>query len=218
MQTNFNPFNLNTNKMKTRIQKTNNIVNRNLKICAIALIATLSFSSCSKDNEVPTVVNENELITTVTATYTPVGGGTAITLLYKDLDGDGPNAPVNTVSGSFAKNKTYNGAVTVKNESVNPAQDTTLEIIKEAVFHQLFYQKTGTLNAFTYATATSNLDKNGKPVGLETVFTTTDAASGKLTITLRHEPNKNGANVSTGDITNAAGSTDFEVTFSISVL
>ena len=205
--------------MKTSIQQFNNFASKQLKIAAIALVATLTFSSCNKDddNQDPPV-NEEEVITTVTATYTPVGGGTAITLLYKDLDGDGPKAPVVTVSSAFEANKTYNGAVTVKNEAAIPAQDITAEIIEEGVDHQLFYQKTGTLNAFTYATTPSNLDKNGKPVGLQSVFTTTDVASGDLTITLRHQPNKSGANVAAGDITNAAGSTDFEVTFKISVI
>jgi len=200
--------------MKTTIKKFQNP----LKIGAIALFAALTFSSCNNDDDSPEPVNEEELITTVTAIYTPVGGGTAVTLQYKDLDGEGANAPVITVSGAFAQNKTYNGTVTFKNELANPAEDITPEIVEEGVDHQLFYQKTGTLNAFTYGTATNNFDKNGKPVGLQSVFVTTGAASGTLKITLRHEPNKSAANVASGDITNAAGSTDAEVSFSISVL
>ena len=136
---------------------------------------------------------------------------------YKDLDGEGANAPIITVSGAFAKNKTYNGVVTFKNELANPAEDITPEIVEEGEEHQIFYQKTGTLNAFKYGTAASNFDTNGKPIGLQSVFTTTEAASGTLTITLRHEPNKSAVNVASGDITNAAGSTDAEVSFPISV-
>lgn len=198
--------------MKT-IQKS-----KQFKFYALALVAALTFSSCSNDDDNPDPpVNEEELITTVTAIYTPVGGGTAVTLQYKDLDGEGANPPVITVSSAFEKNKTYNGTVTFKNELANPAEDITPEILEEGVDHQLFYQKTGTLNSFTYGTASSNFDKNGKPIGLQSVFATTGAASGNLTITLRHEPNKSGANVAAGDITNAAGSTDAEVSFSISV-
>jgi hypothetical protein len=204
---------LKTNKMKTTILKTNTM-NKHLKFYAIALLASLSLASC--DDEA-TVVNEEELITTITAIYTPVGGGTTVTLKSTDLDGDGPNAAVISIVGAFAQNKTYNGAVTFKNEAANPAEDITPEIITEGVDHQLFYQKTGTLNAFTYGTAANNFDKNGKPVGLQSVFVTTGAASGNLKITLRHEPNKSGANVAAGDITNAAGATDAEVTFAISV-
>lgn len=188
------------------------------KFYALALVTALTFSSCSNDDDDPIPVNEEELITTVTAIYTPVGGGTTVTLQYKDLDGEGANAPVITVSSAFAKNKTYNGTVTFKNELANPAEDITPEIIEEGDEHQLFYQKTGTLNAFTYGTASSNFDKNGKPVGLQSVFTTTEVASGTLTITLRHTPNKSATNVASGDITNAGGSTDAEVSFTISVL
>ncbi len=206
---------LKTNKMKTTIFKSTTM-NKQLKFYALALVASLALSSCEKDEVTP--VNEEELITTVTAIYTPVGGGTAITLQYKDLDGDGAGAPVITVSSPFAQNKTYNGAVTFKNEAASPAVDITPEITAESADHQIFYQKTGTLNAFTYGTAVSNLDTNGKPVGLQSVFMTTGAASGNLKITLRHEPNKSAANVSAGDITNAGGATDAEVTFAISVL
>ncbi|PTD13647.1 hypothetical protein [Flavobacterium columnare] len=92
--------------MKT-IQKS-----KQIKFYALALVTALTFSSCSNDDDTPEPVNEEELITTVTAIYTPVGGGPAVTLQYKDLDGEGANAPVITVSSAFAKNKTYNGTVT----------------------------------------------------------------------------------------------------------
>ncbi|OOG64718.1 type 1 periplasmic binding fold superfamily protein [Flavobacterium sp. A45] len=191
---------------------------KNFKLYVLAIATALTFSSCNNDNDDPIPVNEEELITTVTAVFTPEGGGTAVTLQYKDLDGEGANAPVVTVSSAFAKNKTYNGTVTFKNDLANPAEDITSEILEEGEEHQIFYQKTGTLNALTYGTSSSNFDKNGKPIGLQSVFTTTEAASGTLTITLRHEPNKSATNVASGDITNAGGSTDAEVTFSISVL
>ncbi|MSP07907.1 MAG: type 1 periplasmic binding fold superfamily protein [Chitinophagaceae bacterium] len=188
---------------------------KNLKITTLALGALLAFSSCSKDDTPP--VNEEELITTVTAVFTPQGGGTNITLIYKDLDGEGPTAATTTVSGNFMQNKTYIGAVTFKNEAVNPIEDITPEILTEGDEHQIFYQKTGTLNTFTYGMASSNFDVNGKPIGLQSVFTTTGAASGTLKITLRHLPNKSGANVAAGDITNAFGNTDVEGTFNLTV-
>ena len=197
-----NQFNLNTKKMK------------NLKITTLGLVALLALSSCSKDDTPP--VNEEELITTVTAVFTPQGGGTTVTLLYKDLDGDGLNA-LNEVTGNFVQNKTYDGAVTFKNEAADPIEDITPEIITEGDEHQLFYEKTGTLNAFTYGTASSNFDVNGKPIGLQSVFTTTGAASGTLKITLKHLPNKSGVNVAAGDITNAFGNTDVEIIFILTV-
>lgn len=190
---------------------------KTLKTLALVFSIVTFFSSCSSDNNKSTPVIEEELITTVTAIYTPQGGGTAVTLESKDIDGDGPGAPTVTVSGAFAQNTTYNGVVTFKNESVNPAEDITIEIKELAEEHQVFYQKTGSLNNFTYATAADNFDTNGNPVGLQSVFTTTGATSGTLKITLVHLPNKTATGVSAGDLTNAGGSTDATAIFEISV-
>jgi len=188
---------------------------KNLKITALAVVAILALASCDKDDDKP--VNGKKSITTVTAVYTPVGGGTAITLNSKDLDGSGANAPVVTVSGNFALNKTYNGVVTFKNEAATPVKDITPEIITEGKEHQLFYQKTGTVPSITYGTAASNLDSSSKPIGLQSVLVTTTAATGTLKISLKHKPNKSATGVSTGDITNAGGTIDIEATFNVVV-
>ncbi len=193
---------------------------KNLKTSLVAFAAILLISSCSKKDDPikqPDPVNEEEVITTVRVVFTPVGGGGDVTLNYKDLDGDGPGVAVNTVTGTFALNKTYNGEVFVLNEAKTPASNISAEILAEAVDHQFFYQKTGTLPMFTYtpvATAANNFDTNGKPLGFRTTFVTTTAATGTLKVTLRHQGNKSAANVANGDITNATGATDFEVTFS----
>ena len=107
----------------------------------IALVFSLAtiFTSCSNDSDA-TPVNEEELITTITAVFTPEGGGTAITLEYKDLDNDGVNDDLATISGTFAKNTIYNGVVTFENESANSTVDITEEILAEAEDHQIFYQ------------------------------------------------------------------------------
>ncbi len=193
---------------------------KNLKTLLLALVTVLAISSCSKDDEpvvvIPPVVNEEELITTVSVVFTPVGGGTAVTMKYKDLDGDGANPPVVTVSGPFALSKTYNGEVFVLDETKTPADNVSTAILAEAVDHQFFYEKTGTLPMFNYttaATAANNFDSNEKPLGFKTTFVTTTAATGALKVTLRHEGNKSLAGVASGDITNATGATDFEVIF-----
>lgn len=48
-------------------------------------------------------------------------------------------------------------------------------------------------------------------------FQTGATSNGSLKITLKHQPNKSGTNVSIGDITNAGGETDIEVTLPIVV-
>jgi len=62
-----------------------------LKLLSLICVSLLTFAACSGDDTPPTPVVEEEVITTMTVTLTPDGGGTAITLKSTDLDGDGPN-------------------------------------------------------------------------------------------------------------------------------
>ena len=171
-------------------------------------LTTLTLASCSNDDS---PVNEEEVITTVTTTLT--GGGQVITLTSRDLDGDGPNAPTVTVSGNLTANTTYAGEVSFLNETVNPAEDITVEVEEEGVDHQVFYQLPTALGTVAY----TDLDLNGKPIGLAFTLTTGNAGTGNLTVTLRHLPNKSATGVAAGDITNAGGATDALVTYPVTV-
>jgi hypothetical protein len=187
---------------------------KNLKLIALLLIPTLFITSCNNDDENTIPVNEEEVITTVTTTLT--GGGQIITLTSRDLDGDGPNAPVVTVSGNLVAGTTYQGATTFLNELANPAENINGEVEEEGADHQVFYQLASSLGTVTYDL--NNVDANGNPIGLEfTLVAETSGSTGILTVTLRHQPNKTAANVNTGDITNADGNTDAEVSFPITV-
>ena len=64
-------------------------------------------------------------------------------------------------------------------------------------------------------TAYTDMDDDGNPLGVSFTLTTGDASTGNLTIVLRHLLDKNAAGVSDGDITNAGGDTDIEVTFPV---
>tara|TARA_R110002072_G_scaffold48038_17_gene131449 strand:- start:5565 stop:6125 length:561 start_codon:yes stop_codon:yes gene_type:complete len=183
-----------------------------LKLIHVSFIAFAAVLSCN-DSDDPIIINEEEVITTVTATLTPVGGGTIITLQSRDLDGDGPNVPVITISGNLAPNTTYSGAIEVLNETVTPPENITEEVEEEGDEHQFFFTPTNNVVTVAYA----DMDINGDPIGIEFTLTTTNASSGNLTVTLIHEPNKNAAGVSSGDITNAGGETDAEATFAIGV-
>jgi hypothetical protein len=183
---------------------------KNLKIIAIALVSVFSFSSCSNDD--PIAVNEGEVITTVTTTLT--AGSRVVTLTSRDLDGDGPDAPVVTISGDLTVNTTYTGTVSFLDEIANPVDDITVEIKEEAVEHQLFFQAPTAIGAFTYTDA----DANGKPIGLAfTLKTGTAATTGNIVVILRHEPIKNAEGVASGDITNAGGATDAQITYPVQV-
>jgi hypothetical protein len=182
---------------------------KNLRILAIAMVTVISLNACSKDDPKP--VNEEEVLTTVTTTLK--NGGQTVTLQVRDLDGNGPNAPVVTVSGNLKAATSYTGTVTFLNETTNPVGNTTAEILTEGVDHQLFFQAPSAIGTFAY----SDQDANGKPIGLAFTLTTGAATTGNLTVTLRHLPNKSAAGVSTGNITNAGGATDAAVSYPIVV-
>jgi hypothetical protein len=185
-----------------------------IKFLSMMAIAALTFNSCSNDDDAPEPVNEEEVITTVIVTLTPQGSGSTVTLTSQDLDGDGPNAPVVTVTGPLNNNSVYNGSVQFLNELENPVEDITEEVAEEDDEHQVFFSVTGGVGTITY----TDSDANGNPLGLAfTLSTSATATNGIMTVTLRHEPNKDAAGVSEGDITNAGGETDIEVSFNVVV-
>lgn len=183
---------------------------KNYLLFSLVLIALVLNSACNDDE--PELPNEEELITTVNYTLTPASGGAAVTLTFQDLDGDGGNDPIIT-GGTLEANQTYTGSLELLNESETPVEDITVEVREEDEEHQFFFQSSLTDLTIAY----NDQDADGNPIGLSTTVTTGAAGTGNITITLRHEPNKAAANVSDGDITNAGGETDIEITFPIDV-
>ena len=180
---------------------------KSIKLLALLFISTLVFTGCS-DDETPEQVNENEVITTMTITLTATGQ-TDVVLRTQDLDGDGPNAPVLTVSGPLAANTVYNGSIVLLNETESPAENVTEEIEEEDEEHQFFFVSTGANATFAY----TDTDENNNPVGLSFSLTTADASTGSLTFTLKHEPKK----PNNGTVADAGGSTDIETTFNVTI-
>jgi len=177
-------------------------------LLALLLIGTL-ITSCDPD---PIVDPPVELITTLTYTLTPEGGGDNVVLSFQDIDGDGGDAPV-IVNGTLAANQVYTGSLDLLNESVDPSESITEEISEEDEDHQFFFATNVAGLAVTY----TDMDADGNPIGLASQLTTTDAGTGTLTITLLHKPMKSAAGVADGDLTNAQGETDIEATFDIDV-
>ncbi|MGB0390469.1 MAG: type 1 periplasmic binding fold superfamily protein [Salibacteraceae bacterium] len=181
-----------------------------LLICAISII--LPFS-CKKDEPSdPVIPNEEELITTLNYTLTPISGSNPVVLSFKDLDGDGGNAPIIS-NGILDTNTSYIGTIELLNELENPVENITEEVEEESKDHQFFYQSTLSQLVISY----TDSDENSNPIGITTQLITKGASSGNITITLKHEPDKSASGVSSGDITNAGGETDIEVTFKVDV-
>ena len=179
---------------------------------ALPLFSILFFTACEKED--PVIPNEEELITTLIYTLTPEGGGTPVEFRFEDLDGDGGNAPIIT-NGTVLNNTTYTGVLSLLNETEDPAESISDEVAAEAEEHQFFYTffSFGFNGNIVYA----DTDENGNPIGLLTTFTVGDPSTTFLNITLKHEPDKSATGVSGGDITNAGGETDIDVTFDLTV-
>ncbi|NVJ46206.1 MAG: type 1 periplasmic binding fold superfamily protein [Cytophagia bacterium] len=172
----------------------------------------LMFTACDSDDPEP--VNEEEVITTVRVTFTNTSNASdVVTASFQDLDGEGGNAP--TIDDiTLSASSTYTLRVEFLNEQENPAEDITEEVQEENLDHQVFYLAGGGAE-FTYSYGDE--DDEGKPLGLTGTATTGAAGSGTLQVLLIHEPNKSGAGVSGGDPTNAAGESDVDVTFNLTI-
>ena len=189
-----NPFKLKT--MKT------------MKTSAFYALLTLAMLGCSDDDTTPEIINEDELITTVILTLTP-DSGDQVVLTTVDLDGDGPDEPVTTVVGNFSENTQYQGAVQFLNETEDPAEDITQEVIEEADEHQVFYTISEGLNI---QTTYEDQDSQGNPLGVQITLSTGAASEGSLTVTLRHEPVK-----PNDGLESAGGETDISTSFDVSI-
>ena len=171
---------------------------------------SMAFIACEKDD--PVIIVEEELITTLKYTLTPILGGTSVVLNWQDLDGDGGAEPV-IMNGVLEANTVYQGQLEFWNEAEDPAENITIEVFNEADEHQVFFESSDASVTVSY----SDTDTNNFPVGLLSSLATGVATSFDLRIILQHEPEKDAVGVSDGNIANAGGTSDIDVTFTIDV-
>ena len=181
---------------------------KTMKRCSMYALLAIAMIGCSDDDATPEPVNEEEVITTVILTLTPESGDQVV-LTTIDLDGDGPDEPETTVSGSFSENTEYQGAVRFLNQTETPAEEITDEVLEEADEHQVFYTTTEGLNI---QTTYEDQDSQGNPLGLQITLTTGAASEGSLTVTLRHEPLK-----PNDGLDSAGRETDIATSFDVSI-
>ena len=179
------------------------------QIFALSLLGAVSLTGCIDDNE-PDPVNEEELITTVNVLFTSPNGDLR-TFSFEDLDGEGSGLAV-VSTDTLSANTTYAVAVEFLNATENPPESITAEVLAEGDEHQVFFQVSQSLNL---SVSYNDTDVNGAPIGLLNNVITNANSNGTFKVTLRHEPNKSAAGVPNGDISNAGGETDIEVTFNV---
>ncbi len=164
----------------------------------------------------------NELITTVTLDFVPMGGGATLTAAFNDADGDGGDPPVidpiNLTAGT-----TYTTGVRFQNVLETPPEDITVEVADESDQHQVFFTGTALGGALTHSYL--DMDANGLPIGLSNRIVAAQG-TGTMIVTLRHLPPVNGtpvktaglaAQVQAGGLSTIGGSSDAQVTFIVTV-
>lgn len=180
---------------------------------------------------------ESEVISRVTLTFTPDGGGDAVVASFDDPDGDGgmsgSSEPITLDAGT-----TYTMTVEFINGLEDPEEDITEEIREEAEEHMvLVYGDAVTgpagvgsdvLVTHDYADVESDYGANAEgddlPVGLANTIMATNAGTAEFHVMLRHLPELNGAPQKTGDLVDifasggaVAGEVDVDVEFDLTV-
>jgi hypothetical protein len=188
-----------------------NTVFKNKWMAMMAVVGMFVFSSC--DNDDPEPENETEVITRMEVKFTNNADATNVVFArFNDLDGPGGVEPTLT-HPSLRPGATYTVTIELFNDL--EGEDITKEILEEADEHQFFFIQTNSVfSTIEYL----DQDKNGRPLGLRNRFVTRGTAgNGTLRIVLRHEPNKALPDVIAGNIANAGGDTDIDVTFNVTI-
>ena len=178
---------------------------RNITVLSILGVA-IFFGGCKKS---PIEVNEEELITTVILTFSATGSTNSTQVIFRDLDGEGGNAPSQFDPILLDAGTIYNVGIRLLDESQNNPEDITLEVRAEGEDHQFYYIPSGV------AITVGNLDtdSNGNPLGISSQWTTAGAGAGTVRVVLKHKPGSKGANdpVTFGD-------TDVDLSFQATIV
>ncbi len=164
------------------------------------IVGLLATQSCKKD---PPQNETNEIITTLHIVATDTSSGVTQTFTFRDLDGDKPNPPSQYDSIILSPNKGYRVNLVLLNESVNPTDSISNEILGEADDH-LFIFKSAPISLLSIAI--TDKDSKNLPLGLNSIWRTSNTGRGVTQIILRHQAGtKNG--------TETPGESDVDLSF-----
>jgi hypothetical protein len=160
----------------------------------------------------PAYINENELITRVSLTFTDSLDLSKKTFLYCVNDGEFGDRK-DTVS--LYSNTKYHLEINFYNAKSAANIDTiTREIEEEGAEHQIFVL-CDKFTDFKYL----DKDENGAPIGIQSALVTGDSSPDlkSVQILLIHKPNKYALNVSQNNPAAAVGETDVDIIYNLSV-
>lgn len=201
-----------------------NFKNRLSILVLLTTLVSAVFVACSDDDD-PVKEDTPEMITKVTLTFTPAGEGDPVVVTAADPDGEGVQDLQIDGPIELAANTMYLLNITLTNELVDPSDDgydITAEVEEEGDEHMFFFSWTnglfndpsgnGNIDNAQDDVNYNDLDDNGLPIGLRTLWTTGDAGSGSFRVVLKHQPDlkSNTSGVSVGE-------TDLDLEFDLVV-
>ena len=205
---------MNTNKINTKTMNTN-YLNLNFmkttKLFIMAIFCLTLITSCKDDDDNPEPVNEVELITNVTLTFTNTANSSDVIIMSNVAPDGQEGAFTNSVNGSFTTGQSYFLDLNITNESDPSDVDDILndDIIPEGDEH--FFKYNNTLGIGMVRDASDLAGAGGTRLGVSTTWITAAAGTGNLQIILVHEPDSaddsNQFGITTG------GEEDFNITF-----
>jgi hypothetical protein len=187
---------------------------KKFKILALFLAIVPFISSCSSDDDnTPAVINEEEVITDVTLTFTNATEGTA-TYTFTDPQFRDENYVAPVIS--LTSGETYQVEANFFNNSDPSAPEIiTEEIEEERDDHFLTYGFTTDEVALTRTDGATSTDSDGIQIGLSTQWIAGNATSGSVVVSLIHQPTVKSTDPAEGSVT--GGETDVEVTFDLEI-
>jgi hypothetical protein len=177
----------------------------------IAFATASIWTGCKKDDDTVTTPpppdNESEVITTLKLTFVDSSNTSNVKYAtFRDPDGDGGLSYNIFDTIKLESNKTWITSILLLNETVNPIDTISNEVLDEGVDHLFCFSPSGT----SASVIKTDLDNNGLAIGLESKWYTTAVGTGTMLIELKHQPGvKNG--------TCALGDTDISVDFKVNV-
>jgi len=175
-----------------------------------------------EDPNAPPCENEEEVITDVILTFTPVGDGDVITATAQDPDGPGAMDLQVTGDINLLENTEY--ILTLELLNSIEGESITEEIMEEDDEHMFFFAWTeglftdpmgdGNADNRDDAVNYNDFDENGLPVGLSTNWTTSAGImNDTLRIVLKHQPGVKSATSTIDD-----GGTDVDLTWNVNTV
>ncbi len=203
-------MNINNSNFKTmKINYLNFNFMKTTRLFASAFLGLALLASCSDDDDGQP--NEEEVITDVTVEFVNIiDPNDTVTLESIDPDGDdGPDVPVQTITGSFTAGATYTAEVDLFNSIEN--EDITEEVTVDEPDEHFFIYAVNGLDMTFSRSANDIVRTDGNNLGFRTTWVANTAGTGSITLQLFHESESVDDTNEFG--TQTGGSTDVNIIF-----